>query len=195
MIIKALYKNSEYQPGQRNFNWLKLKKDYLETSIGDSLDLIPIGANYGKGKRKGFYGTYLLACYNEDDDTFETVTMTGAGLKDEDLQNLYKELNNHRIEDPKANYRVNGLAPDVWFDTKMVWEIKTADLSLSPVYTAATGFTSLNKGISLRFPRFIRIRPDKKPEQCSSADEIFNMYKNQESSGNKKINFNEEEFY
>ncbi len=49
LIIKALIKNSSYQPGQRNFNWLKLKKDYLETSTGDSLDLIPIGAEFGKG--------------------------------------------------------------------------------------------------------------------------------------------------
>jgi len=49
LIIKALYQNSQYQPGQRNFNWLKLKKDYLDTSVGDSLDLIPIGAEYGKG--------------------------------------------------------------------------------------------------------------------------------------------------
>lgn len=49
MIIKAVQKNSSYQPGQRNFNWLKLKKDYLDTAIGDSLDLVPIGAEYGKG--------------------------------------------------------------------------------------------------------------------------------------------------
>ena len=38
-----------YQPGQRNFNWLKLKKDYMDTSIGDSVDLVPIGATFGKG--------------------------------------------------------------------------------------------------------------------------------------------------
>jgi ATP-dependent DNA ligase len=54
LIIKAIHKNSSYQPGQRNFNWLKLKKDYLDTSIGDSLDLVPIGAEYGKGYYKYF---------------------------------------------------------------------------------------------------------------------------------------------
>ena len=44
LIVKAIEKNSQYMPGQRNFNWLKLKKDYLDTSLGDSIDLVVIGA-------------------------------------------------------------------------------------------------------------------------------------------------------
>ena len=89
LIVKAIDKNSEYMPGQRNFNWLKLKKDYLDTSLGDSIDLVIIGASYGKGKRKGLYGSFLLACYNDDNETYETVTMTGGGLKDSQLEELY----------------------------------------------------------------------------------------------------------
>jgi DNA ligase-1 len=194
LIIKALHQNSEYMPGQRNFNWLKLKKDYLETSTGDSLDLVPIGAELGKGKRKGMYGTFLLACYDEDSEKFQTVTMTGSGLKDGDLEHFYNELSQHVIEGPRADYDVGKTEIDIWFDAKIVWEIKTADLTQSPIYTAAQSMAPGNRGISLRFPRFIRSRPDKKPEEATSSEEILKMFTDQEKS-TKKINFNEEEFY
>jgi DNA ligase-1 len=70
LMIKTLTEKSSYQPSKRSFSWLKLKKDYLETGMGDSLDLVVVGADFGKGKRTGVYGSYLFACYNEDTETF-----------------------------------------------------------------------------------------------------------------------------
>jgi DNA ligase-1 len=67
-MIKTLEVNSQYEPSKRSFNWLKLKKDYLDNGLSDTFDLVPIGALFGTGKRKGLYGSYLLACYNEDMD-------------------------------------------------------------------------------------------------------------------------------
>jgi DNA ligase-1 len=198
LIVKALFKNSSYQPGQRNFNWLKLKKDYLETSVGDSLDLVPIGAAYGKGKRVGTYGSFLLACYNDENECYETLTMTGAGLKDEHLKKFYEVLKEHLLEAPRNDYKIAGIELDVWFEPKLVWEIKTADLSLSPIYTAGIDEGEEKRGISLRFPRFIRERPDKQPHECTTSKEVYQMYINQafNNKNKKEIDFQgEEEFY
>lgn len=60
-----------YEPGKAK--WVKLKKDYLE-SMWDSLDLVPIGAYAGRGRRTAFYGAFLLACYDPDKEEFQTVT-------------------------------------------------------------------------------------------------------------------------
>jgi DNA ligase-1 len=121
--------------------------------------------------------------------------MTGAGLSDQDLELLYKELNEFIIKEPPRNYDVGNVSVDVWFEPKMVWEVKTADLSQSPIYTAANNLTDDERGISLRFPRYIRTRPDKKPEECTSSSDILRMFKDQEKLTTKKINFAEEDFY
>ena len=179
LIVKAIEKNSEYMPGQRNFNWLKLKKDYLDTSLGDSIDLVIIGASYGKGKRKGLYGSFLLACYNDDNETYETVTMTGGGLKDTELEQLYNKLKEIILPQVPSNYKLGKSEPEVIFDAKIVIEIKTADLSMSPIYTAGCDLTSDHRGVSLRFPRFQRIRDDKKPFEACTSEEIVKLYNSQ----------------
>ena len=171
-----------YEPSRRSLNWLKLKKDYLD-GCGDSFDLVPLGAYYGRGKRTGVYGAYLLACYDEESEEFQSVCKIGTGFSDEDLQTLSASLNEHKLEGGKSSQYVvsDSLECDVWFDAVQVWEIKAADLSKSSTHRGAIGKLEEGRGIGLRFPRFERIREDKSPEQATNSDQILEMYYNQDT--------------
>jgi DNA ligase 1 len=184
LMVKMLdTEESGYEPSKRSRNWLKVKKDYL-SGIGDSLDLVVLGAYYGKGKRTSWYGAFLLAAYNSSTQNYETVCNIGTGFSEQLLEELHTALEEHVIDRPKPFYShssVKNDQPDVWFDARFVWEVKTADLTLSPRYRAAIDEMGVNKGISLRFPRFIKQRDDKKPDEATTTRAVAEMYRNQQS--------------
>ncbi|KAM5459225.1 ATP-dependent DNA ligase Cdc17 [Microsporum canis] len=190
LMVKMLdTEDSGYEPSKRSRNWLKVKKDYL-AGIGDSLDLVVLGAYFGRGKRTSVYGAFLLAAYNTKTQNYETICNIGTGFSEALLEELHETLSPLVIDKPKPFYSHSTVPkdqPDVWFEPKFVWEVKAADLTLSPRYSAASdevmGNTggSTAKGISLRFPRYIKARDDKKPDQATTTKAVAEMYRRQES--------------
>jgi len=181
LMLKTLTDNATYEPSKRSLNWLKLKKDYLE-GLADSLDVVPIGAFYGKGKRTGAYGAFLLAIYDPDAEEFQTVCKAGTGFSDEDLVTHYTFFKDHILSQPESNFSyTDKVKPDLWLEPCQVWEIRAADLSISPVHTGAFGVKADRKGIGLRFPRFLRIRNDKTPEEATGPDQLVEMFEAQAS--------------
>ncbi|KAJ5921171.1 DNA ligase 1 [Penicillium verhagenii] len=188
LMVKMLdTAESGYEPSKRSRNWLKVKKDYL-AGVGDSLDLVVLGAYYGRGKRTSVYGAFLLAAYNPNNEKYETICNIGTGFSEVALEDFHKQLKDMVIDRPKPFYSHSTVPkdqPDVWFEPRLVWEVKTADLTLSPRYQAAAdefvGTTGGGKGVSLRFPRFIKSRDDKKPEQATTTRAVAEMYRKQEA--------------
>merc|ERR1711879_170690 len=178
LMVKALDKNATYEPSKRSLNWLKCKKDYLD-GCGDTLDLVVLGAFWGTGKRTGFFGSYLVGCYNDEEESYQTTCKVGTGFKDDMLKTHTEFLKQHIAETKPIEYEINDFDCDVWFEPCYVWEIKCADLSISPKHTAASGIAHSEKGIGLRFPRFLRIRDDKKAEEATTANQVYDFYRQQ----------------
>jgi DNA ligase-1 len=177
LMVKTLDVDATYEPSKRSHNWLKCKKDYLE-GVGDTLDLVVFGAWHGTGKRTGNYGSYLVGCYNEEEDTYQSCCKVGTGFKDEDLAELDKELREYVTVKKPMDYETT-YECEIWFEPKAVWEIKCADFTMSPTHSAAIGMLHETKGIALRFPRYIRKRTDKQPMMATTAGQMVDMYSNQ----------------
>lgn len=189
LMIKNLETSSEYTPSKRCYNWIKIKKDYI-AGMSDSLDLIVLGCYYGKGKRTGSYGGFLMGCYNDEYDVFETICKLGTGFTDETLSTLYNKLKPLKIMHPQNIVDKGNLEPNLWIEPKYVWEIQASGFSLSPIYSAGKTFLD-GKGLSLRFPRFIRERCDKNIKDSTLSSQIALMYKN---AANDEANDNSDDY-
>ena len=164
IMIKSL--EGEYQAGTRGWNWIKWKKDY-SADISDTLDLVIVGAFYGRGRRSGTYGALLCATYDDKNDTFQTVCKLGTGLTDEMLAELPGKLK--KCESAKKPARVEckkEMEPDVWFTPKIVVEVLGAEITKSPFHTV---------GYAVRFPRFVQYRENKDAEQATTSTEVKEM--------------------
>jgi len=170
--------SSVYRAGAREFSWIKLKREY-RGELTDTVDLVIVGAFYGRGKRAGRYGAYLLATYNDEEDVFESVCKVGSGFTDEDLEAFTKMTEPLII--PQRHARVSSrMEANVWFIPKVVIEVLASEITLSPLHSCALDKIRKDVGIALRFPRYTgRLRRDKSPEQATTTKELLGMYARQ----------------
>ncbi|MEM5782586.1 MAG: ATP-dependent DNA ligase [Candidatus Aenigmatarchaeota archaeon] len=166
LIVKNL--EAKYQPGRRVAGgWLKVKP------VMESLDLVIIGAAWGTGKRAGWLGSYILGCRDPDTGKFLECGMLGTGIKEKKTNpNDVTFLDMTKILKPYIEYEKGS---EVKIKPKVVIEVAYEEIQKSPTYSS---------GWALRFPRFLRIRWDKGPEEADDLERIIHLYEIQK--GKKK---------
>ena len=167
--------NAPYIAGARKFAWIKLKRSY-KGELQDSVDLVVLGFYKGKGKRTAFgLGGLLAGVYEPKSDEFKSVTRIGTGFSEQMLADLHQTLSKDAVSHKPA--RVDSeLVPDVWVDPKYVVEVRADEITKSPMHTCGR---EKGTGYALRFPRILKLRTDKEPEQATSVGEIVKMYGHQ----------------
>ncbi|MBP7854309.1 ATP-dependent DNA ligase [Candidatus Babeliales bacterium] len=176
LVVKRA--DSIYQPGKRNFNWIKLKRESHATLI-DTVDVVILGYYMGEGKRAKFgIGAFLVGVYDAHRDQFETVAKVGTGMSDEEWKALKKRCDVLKIShQPKNVICAKELYPDVWVDPEIVCSVKADEITWSPLHTA--GKTDKQLGIGLRFPRFIQYREDKSAGDATTVAELHKLFQQQ----------------
>lgn len=181
LVLKDV--NGIYEPGMRH--WLKVKKDYLaQGKMADSADLVVLGAYFGTGQKGGKKSVFLMGAYDEITGKWCTVTKCGSGLSDAALDKLQtsivmKKISKDPNQVPSWLNVSRTLVPDFVVQdpkTSPVWEIFGTEFSKSEVHTAA--------GISIRFPRILKMRDDKTSEEATSVQRLMVLFeKSKEYSG------------
>ncbi len=174
LIIKNI--DSEYVPGTRNYDWIKLKAS-IDKELVDTIDVVVLGLYYGKGLRSKFgAGAFLVGVYNKDIDVFQTIAKIGTGIKDSDWKRIVSDIKKYRVNDLPKNVEIDKtLMPDILCEPKIVAVVEADEITLSKNHTA--GRKSNGVGYSLRFPRLKQWnRFDKDVYQITDVKEIIKMY-------------------
>ncbi len=165
VMFKSL--DSPYKPGSRVGSMVKLKP------IMETLDLVIVAAEWGEGKRAGWLTSYTVAAYDEDTNEYLEIGKFGTGIKEKkdeeekDNENIvsFEEL----TESLKPHIMVEK-GREVIIKPNIVVELKFEEIQKSPSYSS---------GYALRFPRLVRIRLDRSPDEISTISQIEGFYKEQ----------------
>ena len=187
--IKMQMISAKYMAGKRSDEWRKLKADYMEGgTLCDSIDVVVIGAWDGNGRKKNWFSPLLVAVYDEDNEEYQSLCRVMSGFNDEMYSMLTARLKENGVLNTKPRDVDTRENCPYWFEpsTSFVIEIRGAELSISPVHRASIGIhhgvSSDEKGLALRFPRFIRLRPDKIVNQCTKSEQISEIFAKQVKS-------------
>ena len=176
LVVKR--EDAIYQPGKRNFNWIKLKRE-AHGSLLDTIDVVILGYYVGRGKRAKFgIGAFLVGVYHAKKDQFETVAKVGTGMTDLEWKDLKTRCDKIKVHDqPKNVVCAKELYPDVWIQPELVCTVQSDEITWSPLHSA--GKTEKKLGMALRFPRFVTYRADKSAEDATTVVELQHLYEQQ----------------
>lgn len=169
IMAKSIRDDSVYQAGNRGFLWLKLKS-LAGGKLKDSVDVVIIGAFFGKGRRTGVLGTYIGAVYDPEMDKFVAFTRFFSGLTDELSEFLTEEMEKYIVERKPENIICED-NPDIWLRPEVVMEIIGDEITISDKFATL--------GYSMRFPVFQRLRSEKGPKDITTTEEIRVLYETQ----------------
>ncbi len=169
--------DAHYQPGKRNFNWIKLKYQASQ-KLEDTLDVVILGYYSGQGKRAKFgIGALLVGCYDLHNDCFETIAKIGTGFTDLEWVEVKRRCDEIKVLEKPYNIVCDkSLTPSVWVNPEIVCEVLADEITISPVHSVGKA-KGAHFGLALRFPRFLRYRLDKSAYQTTSVEELKKIQK------------------
>ncbi len=146
LMIKDL--NSTYTPGRRGKSWLKMKRELA------TLDVVVTAVEYGRGKRVGVLSDYTFAVWDASKDRLVNIGKAYSGLTDAEITEMTQWFLEHTLEDQGFRLVV---------EPKIVLEVAFNNLMKSDRHES---------GYALRFPRIVRLRPDKSPEEADTIERV-----------------------
>ncbi len=159
LMIKDL--NSPYTPGKRGKSWLKMKRELA------TLDVVVTAVEYGHGKRIGVLSDYTFAVWDKDASTDDArlvnIGKAYSGLTDAEIAEMTKWFLDHTLEDQGFRRVV---------EPKIVLEVAFNNMMQSDRHES---------GYALRFPRIVRLRPDKSPEDADTIERAKEIFDRQET--------------
>jgi len=156
LMIKDLA--SPYSPGKRGKSWLKMKRELA------TLDVVVTAVEYGHGKRVGVLSDYTFAVWDTNKDRLVNIGKAYSGLTDVEIAEMTKWFLDHTIEDQGFRRTV---------EPKIVFEVAFNNMMESDRHES---------GYALRFPRIVRLRPDKSPEEADTIERAREIYEKQTKS-------------
>jgi DNA ligase-1 len=154
LMIKDL--DSLYTPGRRGKSWLKMKRELA------TLDVVVTAVEYGHGKRIGVLSDYTFAVW--DGERLVNIGKAYSGLTDAEIAEMTKWFLAHKISE-------QGLRLEV--EPKIVLEVAFNNMMRSARH---------GSGYALRFPRIVRLRPDKVAAHADTLETVKEIYERQHSA-------------
>ena len=157
-MLKTL--DAPYKPGSRVGFMVKLKP------VLDTLDVVIVGAEWGEGKRSGWLTSFTVAIVDED-GMFVEIGKVGTGLKELEQEGgtTFEQLTNLLKDDI-----VSEKGKEVILKPNIVIELKFEEIQSSNSYSS---------GFALRFPRFVQVRDDRRPDEISTTTDVLEAFEAQ----------------